>query len=234
MIAGEILSDAYLFAGIGDQYNPLDSESTNLALRFLNDLCDSFSGQALKIFHVDDISLPLVSGTQTYTIGVGQPVTNEPPSIDSISILDSGGVKHPVKIIGGDEWQQIIFLAAPGRPVYCYPNQGANTIELNFWPKESFAGDVAHLFGWTPLQAFASVADVYTAPAGYPHFLKTALGKVLAAINKRTLTQDQKDIIAAAEASVTSRNYRRRILATDIPQDSAVGGGWFNIYTGYP
>ena len=49
-IVGELIKDAYLFAGIGDQYNPIDADSTNLALRFLNDLADSYSSDELKIF----------------------------------------------------------------------------------------------------------------------------------------------------------------------------------------
>ena len=81
VLVGEILQDAYLFAGIGDQYNPMDNDSTNLALRMLNDLADSYTTDALKIFNVQDIALPLVAGTRAYSIGAGQPITVQPAAI---------------------------------------------------------------------------------------------------------------------------------------------------------
>ena len=112
-------------------------------------------------------------------------------------------------------------------------NFNDDTVDLLFWPTSSFANDVAHLFAWTDLAEFTSVGNTFLAPAGYRHFFKVALGKMLAAINKVNLSADQKDVVAAAELTMKARNGRRRILSTDVPQDGALQGR-FNIFTGRP
>src|SRR5580765_3792633 len=116
VLVGELLQDAYLFAGIGDQYNPLDADSTNLALRFLNDLADSYSADALKIFHIRIENILLTVGVRQYL------VSGELTRIDSIAIRagtpvggDVVGIDYPVKIIGTKEWALIQNKFASGR-----------------------------------------------------------------------------------------------------------------------
>jgi hypothetical protein len=244
-IVGELIKDAYLFAGIGDQYNPIDADSTNLALRFLNDLADSYSSDELKIFRIGDIFLPLTIGERNYDIsattvlvpGIGTQVTLPPATIEAISIYALSGVTpqepgNVVKFVGVAEWNSIIPRGAPGRPYLCWMTKNPNGTHLRFWPTPD-SSLCAQLFCGDALAEFTSVGDSYEAPPGYRLFFKTALAKVLASINKIALSKDQNDVIAAAELTMKARNSRRRILTTDVPQDK-MAGNWFNIFTGYP
>ena len=99
--AGEIIQDAYLFAGIGDQYNALDANSVAVGLRFLNSLLDSMSNEQFTVFDIQEGTMPLVSGTQTYTLGPSG--TNlpavRPNQIETVNIVDASNVTHPMQIL---------------------------------------------------------------------------------------------------------------------------------------
>lgn len=229
--AADIITDAHLFAGIGDVYNPVDANNTAMALRFLNTLLDSVSNEEYSVFDYIDITVPLVSGTQVYTVGPGQLGTPavRPNLIEVMYIEDSSLISHPVSIVGMDQWAGITFKTAPGRPEYALLNYNATTIDISLYPRESFAGDTLHIFNYAVLQSFANAASLLIAPPGYTEWLVTALGKRLAIINKVAMTQDQKDIIAQAYRNMRAQNRDIHVLDTDLPVSDRTA---FNIFTG--
>jgi len=229
--AADIIQDAHLFAGVGDVYNPVDANNSAMALRFLNTMLDSVSNEEYSVFDYIDITVPLVNATQVYTVGPGQLGTPavRPNLIEVMYIQDAQGISHPVTIVGMDQWAAIVYKAAPGRPEYALLNYNATTIDISLWPLESFTGDTLHIFNYAVLQQFTTGASLLVAPPGYTEWLVTALGKRLAIVNQKTLTQDQKDVIASAYKNMRAQNRDIHILSTDLPVSDRTA---FNIFTG--
>lgn len=228
--AADLVQDASIFAGTGDVYNALDANNAAMSLRALNDLLDSYSVEEYTIFDIVEGTFPLTSGTQVYIMGPANFLAVRPASIETMTIVDSGNVTHPIELLGVDQWaQNIIYKPAPGRPEYAYLEYGATTITATFWPLPSFAGDIVHVWYWQALQQFATLAGVLSMPPGYQLFLKTSLGMMLMAMNQRTPTQDQKEIAYNARKNARALNRQPRVLGLDLPVSDRNA---FNIFTG--
>jgi hypothetical protein len=228
--AAEIVQDASIFAGTGDVYNALDANNAALSLRVLNDLLDSESTQEYSIFDIIEGTFPLVAGQQNYIVGPVNLLSVRPIEIETLNIVDATNVSHPVQLIGVDQWaNNIIYKPAPGRPEYCYVTIGPTTWTLQFWPLPSFANDVVHVWYWSALQSFATLAGTLAMPAGYAWFLKTALGMSLMAMNQRTPTPEQKEIAWVARKNARALNRQSKVLGLDLPVSDRNA---FNIFTG--
>lgn len=229
--AADIITDAHLFAGIGDVYNPVDANNGAMALRFLNNLLDSVSNEEYSVFDTIDQTLPLVNGTQTYTVGpgnLGTPATR-PSLISALYILDTNSISHPVMQIGSQQWADIVYKPAPGRPEQCWVNYNALTVDLMLYPNPAFAGDILHIINYAVLQAFTTQAGVLTAPPGYTMWLVTALARLLSAVNQKQLSPDKERIAEEARRLMRAQNRDINILGLDLPTGERTV---FNIFTG--
>lgn len=229
--AYDIVTDAALFAGVGDVYNSLDANNSAMALRFLNYMLDSVSNEEYSVFDYVEITVPLVNGTQSYLVGptyLGTPALR-PNLIECLYIQDSVGISHPVQIIGLDQWASTVYKAAPGRPEFAVLNYNSDNVTFTLWPLESFVGDVLHILNYDTLHQFTTLAGVLAAPPGYSEWMVTSLAKRLAVVNRITLTADQKDIIQKSYQNMRAQNRDIHILATDVPVSDRTA---FNIFTG--
>lgn len=229
--AGEIITDAFIFAGMGDQYNPLDGTTAVGALRALNDLIDSISTQEMTIFGYTEGLIPLTVGVTPILVGPAQALGVRPSAVESLSIVDSGGVSHPVIAIGTDQWASIVYKPAPGRPEMLYNDGNAPISNWYLWPVPAFVGDVLHAWYWAQIAQFTALTNLLVSPPGYSLFLKTNLGQLLAAMNNRSLSPDNARIARNARANARRLSNQPKILSLDVPMPSAP---WFNIYTGGP
>jgi hypothetical protein len=229
--AGEIITDAFLFAGIGDQYNPLDGTTAAAALRNLNDLIDSVSTEEMTIFGYTEGTIALAVGVSPILVGPAQGLGVRPASVAAVSIVDSGSVTHPVAIIGPQQYADIVYLPAPGRPESLYNDGGAPVSNWYLWPKPAFVGDVLHVWYWSQIPQFSAPTNLLVSPPGYSLFLKTSLGALVAAMNGRTLTPDNQKIMRTARNNARRLSNQPKVLHLDVPMPSAP---WFNIYTGGP
>jgi hypothetical protein len=227
----DIITDAALFAGIGDVYNAVDPNNAAANLRFLNYLLDSCSEEEYSVFDIVEGTFPLVSGTQIYTLGPGGVYTAaRPQQITTVNILDSSSVTHPVTIIGVNQWgNDITYKPAPGRPEYVFFNYNATTIDASFWPLPSFTGDVCHFFYSAVLTQFATLAGSLTTPPGYAWWMITELGGILAEVNEKPLTPGKVAIAGKARRNMRALNADINILGLDVPISDRTT---FNIYTG--
>lgn len=230
--AGEIIQDAYLFAGIGDQYNALDANSVAVGLRFLNSLLDSMSNEQFTVFDIQEGTMPLVSGTQTYTLGPSG--TNlpavRPNQIETVNIVDASNVTHPMQILSVEQWgNDIIYKPAPGRPEFVFFNYNPLDITASFWPLPSFSNDVFHYFYSNVLTQFTSGASLLNSPPAYDLFFKTQLAKIIGEINNKPLSAGKLDIAVKAEKNARILNREIQIMDMDVPISDRTA---FNIYTG--
>jgi hypothetical protein len=229
--ANDIIRDAFLFATIGDQYNPQDATSQNGALGMLNSMIDAYSTQELTIFGYTEGSIPLAVGVSPIQVGPAMGLNVRPPTAEAITIVDTSNVSHPVKIIGVQQWADITYKPAPGRPECVYIDGEAPISNWFLWPLPAMLGDVMHVWYWQQLPQFAALTNTLVAPPGYELFLKTTLGVMLAAMNKKELPATSLRIARSAKADARRLSNQPRVLSLDVPMPSAP---WFNVYTGGP
>jgi hypothetical protein len=177
--ANQLIADASLMAGIGDQYNAADAATIQAGLRLLNDALDSWSGEPRVVFVVTEgvVTLP-TNGTNTVTLPSGT-VLERPAEVRDVSVVDSNGYRYPVRIIGTDEWSSITIPTATGRPERVYFDYGVPTMTSYWYPTPSFSGDTAHIWYGTQLTQFSALTQTLVAPQGYSLAIKCTLAELL-------------------------------------------------------
>jgi hypothetical protein len=228
--AQEVIQDAVLFAGIGDQYNALDGQTVALGLRWLNALTDSCSTEELTIFDIVEGTFNL-GVVNNYLIGPTNNLGVRPVYVERVSIVDAQSVTHPLRIIGVHEWASITYLPAVGRPEVVYNDGNMPSSTWYFWPTPSFTGDVVHAWYWNVLPQFANLTDNVVAPPAFIWFLKTNLGlAMMGALNKEP-TRNQEIVAAKAQKNARRLNKQPKVLGTDLPLRRGFG---YNIYSDTP
>ena len=225
----DIINDAALFAGVGDLYNALSAEESSLGLRLLNSLLDSEGTQEYSIFDVIEGTITLTPGTSTYTIGPANNLSVVPALITTCTVVDSSTITYPMREVGQEEWADIYYKPASGRPYVWYYGLGAPTAIMYLYPTPSFAGDVLHVWYGAALQSFTNLATVMVAPPGYLMFLTTALGELLALWFKKPLDADHKAKVRQARGFSRTIGQPIKVLGTDVPTDGNRYG--YNINT---
>jgi len=225
----DIVNDAALFAGVGDMFNALKAEESAMALRLLNDLLDSESTQEYSIYNIIEGTIPLISGTNTYTVGPTLLLNTTPVEITRCTVVDASSITHPMREVGQEEWADIRYKPASGRPFNWFYNLGAPNATLYLYPTPAFINDVLHVWYGAQLQIFANLSAVMVGPIGYAMYLKTSLGELLAAWYKRDLTPAKAKLVQRYRNNVRSVAQPLKVLKTNIPLDRSTGV--YNIYT---
>jgi hypothetical protein len=228
---GEVIADAHLFAGIGDAFNALDANTVALGLRTFNALLDSWSTEELTIFDMVEGTLALIAGTASYQVGPGFGLGVRPVNVERASIVDANSVTHPLRIIGVDEWSQIIYKPATGRPDVMYPDYNVPVSNWQFWPVPSFANDVLHVWYWNQIAQSAVLTTTIVAPPGYIWFMTTGLGCALAPFHRKPISDDMRNIAGDAAWNARGLNRQPKIMNTDIPSGVGPVRPGYNIYS---
>lgn len=142
------------------------SDSTN-ALEALNAMLDTWRTDKLMVYALKDISITLINGTATYTIGASGAGTTDtaPIRIESAFVRD-GTVDYGLKPITDAQYQakseKTITSDIPAEYLLTntYPN---STVTL--YPVPTVANTLK-IRVWTPLTSVA-LTDTYAFPPGY-------------------------------------------------------------------
>lgn len=230
--ANDLITDAFLHAQIGDVYNNQDANNVALALRFLNDMLDSWSTEELTIYDIIEGLVTLTNGTAQYVMGPGSlsGVTTRPVIIEDISIVSTENITYPVRIIGVDQWSKIAYKPAVGRPEVCYVDYSSAVVNLNFYTVPTFTGDVAHVWYGNQLAQFTTLTQVLSAPPGFQLAYKLGLAVMLCNAYGRDVPPALSKAYYEAKKNVRNLNNQPKILSTDIPVSNG-GPSWYSIYS---
>jgi hypothetical protein len=229
--AADILNDASLFAGMGDQYNAQDGTTSTMHLRILNDIIDEWGTDDCMIYDQIEGTFSLVTNQAQYQLGPGQSLNVTPTIIEAVSIYDSMGISYPVTLIGPRQFAQIAFRAATGRPRWAYIEWAFPNVLINFYPTPSFSTDTAHVWYDGALVPFAAMNSTLSMPAGYSMVFKTQLALRMCVIHKLDTPPDLYRLANEAFVRAQAPHKRIQTLNTDIP--IGMGDRWrFNIYSG--
>ena len=212
--------------------SPTASES-NEAFIAINAMLGSWFNEKLMVYAIVDISIPIISGNTTRTIGAsGNVVSTRPPKLESAYVIYST-TSIPVEIINDDQWSAIPEKTATSSyptKIYYEPDYPNGTIYLYPVPNGS---STLHVMTWTPLTAFVALTDVISLPPGYEDALAFNLSVMIAPEYEIGKAPD----VIVEMARTTKANIKRvnaRPVKAYTELSALIGSDRGNIITGQP
>lgn len=167
--ANRLIQDACENAGLVASGQRPDSELTAKAFNKLNAVVAFQQTRGLKIFTNADIPLPLISPTNTYTLGPGASpgvAMVRPLRVIYAYFLSAAGSVTPITIISQQEWNNLQKAGQVGTPINLFPFKGATSLTVNLWPAPdtSAATGVVHLVLQQQITQAVSLTDTIAFP----------------------------------------------------------------------
>ena len=221
--AGDIVSDAALAAGIGDQYNALDASSAGIGLRTLNRLLDGWSNESLVVYNQSEDNFTMTPGTAAYSTAL---LTARPIEITHVFVRQSG-VDYPCELIGPEDYARIGYKSTSGLPAKCYFNSGVPTGTLTFFPVPSTPYQ-CYVGYRTQLANLASLQTAISLPPGYETALVYGLATMLCPLFGVEPSGTCIFHAKQAKHQIKAPNYSLNEAQIGVP----LGRGLFNIFMG--
>lgn len=146
MTVNDLITGALRMIGeLSPGQQPSASEAA-AGLELLNAILENWEVQHRKVFVIDELQFPLVSGTQTYTMGPGGDFdTYRPVKIQAANIIYSDtanpleGVSHPLDLVNSSEFAGITEKGMQAlRPLKLYNDNDFPLLNLSLWPIPTF------------------------------------------------------------------------------------------------
>jgi len=193
------------------------AEDTDDALTALNAMLDTWRLERLMVYAIQDQSLSMVAGTQSYTIGPsGNLDTTRPVKIDG-AFMRQSSIDYTVRMIDEAEWFAIPDKTSQSDLVeVAFYNPTMSTGTLSVWPIPNNT-NVLHLLTWTPFTAFSSAAAAVTLPPGYEQALATNLAIFIAPEYGVAAGPDIVSMATSTKAAIKRNNSRPILAYNDLP-----------------
>lgn len=217
--ARDLIRDALKLIGVvAPGENPSAEEQTD-ALSTLNDMFDNWSTESLVVFSKTIETFPIVSGQQTFTMGVGGNFnTSRPIKIYHAATLDTDVTpanEIPIDIINFDEWSNITIKGIQSTLASkLYVDYSNPLARLNFWPVPTNAKSFV-LYSWKPMADLANADATIDLPPGYQMAIKYNLAVLLAPEYGRQIDPGVAGIAASAFASIQRANIQPLFMSCD-------------------
>jgi len=128
-----IINDAMHDAGFLEEGEDPNSEQLSSNFRRLNDIINLWQTQGLKLFLLEELTIPLVAGTSTYSIGPGKTINMVKPSrILDAYVKTPDNVKRPLIAISWKDWNLLPTVSAGTISSY-FVNKLSDYLEVRFW-----------------------------------------------------------------------------------------------------
>lgn len=221
--AAQVVNDALLAAGVGDQYNALDATTSQLALRVFNRMLDSWSNDSLVIYNRSEDNFPMVSGQSAYSTSL---LTVRPIELTH-AFVRQNNVDYQCDLIGAEDYARIAYKPTTGLPDQLYYNAGFPTGVLNFFPTPgtNYTAYVGYL---APLADMGTLQTTLSLPPGYERALVYGLSCDMAPFLGVQVTPSMVDLAKSSKHKVKRANYELNEAHVSLP----IGEGLFNIYRG--
>lgn len=134
----------------------------------LNDVINMLQTQpGLKLWTYKDLSIPMVQGTNTYTIGVGGSVDmNKPLRVLQgywhDTTTSTSPVDIPITMLSWQEWLTLSNKTTQGRPTQFFVDKQQTLLSIGVWltpDASSAANGTAHLLIQNQLTNFTEITD---------------------------------------------------------------------------
>ena len=164
----QIINRSHRLIGVTASGESLTVSETADALADLNSMLDSWMNDKLMAYSLQNITVPLVAGTASYTIGAsGATVTaTAPVSIESAFVRKSN-LDYPITFIDQDQYNNIVAKTSTSDiPEYLYFNGTSPNATIQLYPVPNAVNNL-YLTVQTPYAPFAAATDTFSMPNGY-------------------------------------------------------------------
>lgn len=164
----QIINRSYRILGaIGSGVSPTTDETAD-ALTALNAMLDGWMNDKLMVYSQQNITVPLVAGTASYTIGAsGATVTATAPVKVDYAFVRKSNLDYQVKLIDDLKYDAIVQKTATSDiPEYAYFNATHPNATITVFPVPNAVNNL-YLSVWTPYTAIAAATETFSLPNGY-------------------------------------------------------------------
>lgn len=177
-----IIDDAMHDAGLLQEGEDPNSEQLATNMRRLCDIVNLYQTQGLKLFLLEDLSIPLVNGQSTYTLSPGGSVDMTKPlrGLQGYILSTVGNIRRPLTVMSWDDYMRLSQVTGnDGMINSFFINKQAYTLNVFFWntPDSVEATNTAHIL----IQTQAANPAMLTEDMSFPQEWRIALRWGLAA-----------------------------------------------------
>lgn len=212
-----VINRSYRLLGvIASGEDPSTAETAD-ALTALNSMLDGWMNDKLMAYSQQNITIPLVSGTASYTIGAtGAAVTAAAPVKVDSAFVRKNNLDYNVEIIDDLKYNSIVAKTSISDiPEYLYFNGTNPNATVTLFPVPNEVNNL-YLSVWTPYSAYAAATDTFSLPNGYeeavaynlalrlhPEFHSIQLNQAIPELARQTLAAikrvNQKPVIQTTQ-----------------------------------
>ena len=228
-----LIRGAMRLIGVVESAENVPANEAQDALEALNAMLQSWSLEKLLIWHIGRLSVPLLTGKQTYTWGPGGDIAGLRPLRLENALLNlgtevsaSGPLEWPVVILSQEEYERRLWLKAMGSQyvLAVYLETSFPLARLHVWPVPFDSTTSLELFPWLPLTAVPDLDTEIAYPPGYERMLRFGLAVELAPEYGRTVSAEVASGFISARANIKTVNVIVPLMAQ--PIHSAYGDAW--------
>ena len=133
MTGAEIIEDAYLILGVGDEGETLTTFQTTRALRALNAMLKAWQAKGVNLWKLQEGTLSLVADQQSYSMYSGGDFTTRPLQILSCRLYKSS-LETPMIRVPREDYFNLPDKSSSGIPTQYYYDPGRVQGTLYIWP----------------------------------------------------------------------------------------------------
>lgn len=175
-----ILYDAFALINVHDDSETLPADMWNYGKRKLNQVMSMFSTRK-STWLVEQVTVTLTPGTESYSIGVGETVDSPKPlQMSHAWRTTSAGNDVPISVVSRAEYMSIPnkSLQAPATMVYYDPRRDTGTLYV--WPTGTTTEATVVIDAQRPIQDFDSEGNNPDLPKEWVLFVTHLLATFLA------------------------------------------------------
>lgn len=173
--AAGIIADAMRDAGLLQKGEEPDSDEYSEYLRRLCDIINLWQTQGLKLFLLEDITIPLVESQSTYSLDVGGSVDMTRPLRGLQGyVLTTSDIRRPLNVMSWDDYMRLSQITGNDGVINSFfINKQAEAMYVFFWnaPDATEALNEAHLL----IQTQATNPIMLTDEVSFPQEWRIAL-----------------------------------------------------------
>jgi len=223
----DLLTDAFVEAGILAANESLSAEDSAFALRKLNRLLERWSNDGFVVYKTvnDSLSIGVSTGLGA-TIGTGLTFNTQAPiQIISASLVISD-VRHHLDLITAEEYAAIHSKQQSGQPSKLFFDSRGEGAYLRFWPKPDQTYTV-DLFSKKKIVSYSALTDSVSLPAGFEDMIVNNMAVELSPSYGLVASQDLKDTAKNSFISCSRASFEPSKMTSDLTQE-----GVYNITSG--
>ena len=170
-----VIRDAMFDAGYLEEGQNPNSEQLATNMRRLSDIINYYQTKGLKLYFLQEVSVPLITGQGAYTLGpTGDVVMRMPKRILQAFVINAQGIQRPLVALSWEEWMRLSQVTGNNSTISSYfVDKQATYLRVHFWnpPDATEAANTVTLL----TQTAAPEVFTLTQDTGFPQEWRLAL-----------------------------------------------------------